>query len=76
MVYLYLLKEGDEEGGEDGNGAGEQDPPPWLMVYLYLLKERDEEGGEDGNGAGEQDPLPLGPLQVQEPLRQTVLTLR
>ncbi len=26
MVYLYLLKEGDEEGGEDGNGAGEQDP--------------------------------------------------
>jgi hypothetical protein len=25
MVYLYLLKEGDEEGGEDGDGAGEQD---------------------------------------------------
>ncbi len=49
----------------------------WLMVYLYLLKEGDEEGGEDGDGAGEQDPLPLGPLQVQEPLtRQTVLTLR
>jgi hypothetical protein len=28
MVYLYLLKEGDEEGGEDGNGAGEQNPLP------------------------------------------------
>jgi hypothetical protein len=26
MVYLYLLKEGDEEGGENGDGAGEQDP--------------------------------------------------
>ncbi len=25
-VYMYLLKEGDEEGGEDGNGAGEPDP--------------------------------------------------
>jgi hypothetical protein len=25
MVYLYLLKEGDEEGGEDGDGAGEPD---------------------------------------------------
>jgi hypothetical protein len=25
MLYLYLLKEGNEEGGEDGNGAGEQD---------------------------------------------------
>jgi hypothetical protein len=25
MVYLYLLKEGDEEGGEDGDGVGEQD---------------------------------------------------
>jgi hypothetical protein len=23
MVYLYLLEEGDEEGGEDGDGAGE-----------------------------------------------------
>ncbi len=21
MVYLYLLEEGDEEGGENGNGA-------------------------------------------------------
>jgi hypothetical protein len=26
MVYLYLLKEGDEEVGENGEGAGEQDP--------------------------------------------------
>jgi hypothetical protein len=26
MAYLYLLKEGDEEGGEDGDGGGEQDP--------------------------------------------------
>jgi hypothetical protein len=26
MVYLYLLKEGNEEGGENGAGAGEQDP--------------------------------------------------
>jgi hypothetical protein len=26
MVYLYLLKEGDEEGGENGGGVGEQDP--------------------------------------------------
>ncbi len=26
MVYLYQLKEGDEEGGEDGDGAGEQGP--------------------------------------------------
>jgi hypothetical protein len=25
MVYLYLLKEGNEEGRENGNGAGEQD---------------------------------------------------
>jgi len=25
MVYLYLLEEGYEEGGEDGEGAGEQD---------------------------------------------------
>ncbi len=46
------------------------------MVYLYLLEEGDEKGGEDGDGAGEQDPLPLGPLQVQEPLiRWTVLTV-
>ncbi len=46
------------------------------MVYLYLLKEGNEEGGEDGDRAGEQDPLPLGPLQVQEPLaRRTVLTM-
>jgi hypothetical protein len=26
MVYLYLLKEGDGEGGKDGDGAVEQDP--------------------------------------------------
>jgi hypothetical protein len=26
MVYLYLLEEGDEEVGEDGDVAGEQDP--------------------------------------------------
>jgi hypothetical protein len=26
MVYLHLLKEGDEKGGENGDGAGEQDP--------------------------------------------------
>jgi hypothetical protein len=26
MVYLYLLKEGDEEGRENGGGVGEQDP--------------------------------------------------
>ncbi len=26
MDYLYLLKEGDEEGGEDSDGAGEQNP--------------------------------------------------
>ncbi len=24
-VYLYLLEEGDEEGGEDGDGMDEQD---------------------------------------------------
>jgi hypothetical protein len=28
MVYLYLLEEGDEEGGEDGDGASEQNPLP------------------------------------------------
>jgi hypothetical protein len=61
MVYLYLLEEGNEEGGEDGNGVGKQDPGPattWLMVYLYLLKEGNEKGRE--NGISEQDPLPLG----------------
>ncbi len=26
MVYLYLLKEGDEEDGENGDGSGEPDP--------------------------------------------------
>jgi hypothetical protein len=25
MVHLYLLEDGDEEGGEEGDGAGEQD---------------------------------------------------
>jgi hypothetical protein len=26
MVYPYLVKEGDEEGREDGNGVDEQHP--------------------------------------------------
>ena len=29
MMYLDLLEEGDEEGGQDGDGAGEQDPLPF-----------------------------------------------
>jgi hypothetical protein len=28
MVYLYLLKEGDEEDGENSDGSGEQGPLP------------------------------------------------
>jgi hypothetical protein len=28
MVYLYLLEEGDEKGGEDSDGTGEQNPLP------------------------------------------------
>ncbi len=43
--YLYLLKEGDEEGGEDEDGGVSLPATPWLMVHLYLLKESNEKSG-------------------------------